>query len=418
MAFAQLGELRSLVPSDTPICCLTATATAKTKQNVYKILGLSKKSVHDVYVSPNRDNIKLVMTKVSHDAATQFSIFNSLIADIEKFGASADRTIIYCRSIIDCAKIYRHFHKILGESAFVPNQPHSGINRFVAMYHSSTPDRIKTHVLDSLLDPQGTVRLVIATTALSMGVNFPNVRTVVQYGPSKDVEEYLQQIGRAGRDGNPSEAIMYWSPRLIVHCDNSLKDIVKGDACIRTSLLKHFQTSPPVKHEPEHDCCSVCHAMCKCSGEECCQPRESHEDVPVSYVPQTRTVAEEDLQTLEEALNEAKQCFSSQPFVYSDNMSVNFSEKLVSETVKQAEYIFSLDYIVKNLPVFRPEHALAVLDAVQETFEDFTVSESDRHMQLSLYEDLLTVDAEEFYSQTECNIVDESDILDASDEFL
>ena len=75
----------------------------------------------------------------------------------------------------------------------------------VAMYHSGTSPSIQDHVLQSLKDPIGKVRIVIATNALGMGVDIKGLHHVINYGPPPDLESYVQEMGRAGRDNAYSE---------------------------------------------------------------------------------------------------------------------------------------------------------------------------------------------------------------------
>ena len=81
------------------------------------------------------------------------------------------------------------------------------------MYHSKTPDNIKELVLSSLLEIDGKCRVVIATSALGMGVNIPDVRSIIHYAPPpphpSNVEEYIQEVGRGGRDGKRCDATLY-----------------------------------------------------------------------------------------------------------------------------------------------------------------------------------------------------------------
>jgi len=69
---------------------------------------------------------------------------------------------------------------------------------------------MKQKVLNFFVTCNGKLRVVIATTAFSMGIDYPDIRTVVHFGTSGMVEEYVQESGRAGRDGNPATAsILY-----------------------------------------------------------------------------------------------------------------------------------------------------------------------------------------------------------------
>ena len=76
------------------------------------------------------------------------------------------------------------------------------------MYHSGTSLKIQQHVLLSLKDPQGKVRIVIATSALGMGVDFKGLHRVINYGPPNKIDSYKQAFGRAGSDGTNSEALL------------------------------------------------------------------------------------------------------------------------------------------------------------------------------------------------------------------
>ena len=91
------------------------------------------------------------------------------------------KTIIYCRSLKDCGELYSLFDEAAANSE-VP---------VVTMYHSKTPEQIKQKVL-SLLEENGNCRIVIATSALGMGVNIPNIRQILHYGTPLDLESYLQ----------------------------------------------------------------------------------------------------------------------------------------------------------------------------------------------------------------------------------
>lgn len=417
-AFAQLGQLRSLTPAGTGITCLTATATANTRLKVWKLLGVKQASTKEIYVSPDRDNIKLTMTKVTQQEVTDKSMFHWIVAAVREQGLECDRTIIYCKSIMDCATLFLEFGRLLQTDMYIRNRAHTVNNRLVAMYHHSTPDRIKEFVLQSMLQRDGIVRVVIATTALSMGVNFPDIRNVVQFGPPKDPEEYLQQIGRAGRDGEGGHAILYWSPRQLVHTEHDLKVVARSEDCIRSALLAHFQKEAVEPHQPLHGCCSRCHMNCMCAGESCAIPVIPLTQYTFGEELVSRVVTPVHLNTLRMALEEAQLSFDSQvSCMDSQVLDIKFSDNLISDTLDHAKYIFSLRYILENLPVYRTEHAMAILDAIQETLDDFVVTEDERETTSSEFEEILTIEAEELYSVQDQNPPDDVEILEACDEF-
>ena len=73
-------------------------------------------------------------------------------------------------------------------------------NRLFNMYHSEIPEHIKLCIIAALEDESFNLRVVMATSALGMGLDFKGVHHVVNYGPLQDLESYMQAYGRAGRD--------------------------------------------------------------------------------------------------------------------------------------------------------------------------------------------------------------------------
>ena len=83
---------------------------------------------------------------------------------------------------------------------------------FQSLSHKGYKDRLLISFKNN-----GLKRIAIATTALSMGVNFPDVRYVVMYGPARSLLDFHQEAGRAGRDGLSSDIVLYFYGQQLAH---------------------------------------------------------------------------------------------------------------------------------------------------------------------------------------------------------
>ena len=87
----------------------------------------------------------------------------------------------------------------------------------IGMYHHNTLDKLKGRVTNSLCAPSGTCRVVFATNALGMGINFKDIWYVVHYGPPLSIEDFVQETGCAGQDGkNAVSALLFQGKHLSV----------------------------------------------------------------------------------------------------------------------------------------------------------------------------------------------------------
>ena len=71
---------------------------------------------------------------------------------------------------------------------------------------------IKKVIFNSMQKPDGVVRVVFATVALGMGINFASLNTAMHYGAPASIEDYFQESGRVGRSGEQAKAIIFWKP--------------------------------------------------------------------------------------------------------------------------------------------------------------------------------------------------------------
>ena len=142
------------------------------------------------------------------------------------------------------------------------------------MFHSHVDDDHKTKIMESVKDPNGTCRVVFCTIAFGMGIDIPDIRTVIHYGPSSDVDDYIQEAGHAGV---PSNAILYCYPGCTLgHVSPAMKkDATNNDTCRRLLLLQSFSGNHDTLSTNHHRCCDICMLECSCATPCAYQPERA-----------------------------------------------------------------------------------------------------------------------------------------------
>ena len=79
------------------------------------------------------------------------------------------------------------------------------------MFHSQSPDTIKEKIKEDMRVENGNIQVLVATCAAGMGVNFKAIKYVINYGPPRDMDGFVQEFGRAGRDGGVAMAILLFN---------------------------------------------------------------------------------------------------------------------------------------------------------------------------------------------------------------
>src|SRR5437879_2619336 len=138
-----------------------------------------------------------------------------------------------------------------------------------APYHAGlSPDTRRGVLLDFLADRAA---VVVATSAFGMGIDKPDVRRVLHWGPPRTVEAYYQEAGRAGRDGRRSECVMVWRPSDFQWGDaaTGMRRYVEARACRRGTLLAfsapctaRWRTTAPPRSPSSSPGCSTISARC------------------------------------------------------------------------------------------------------------------------------------------------------------
>ena len=156
--------------------------------------------------------------------------------------------------------------KHLGSDAWTSDE-HTAHTRIVQMFHSSIADSCNKRILSSFVRPNTHVRCVIATVAFGLGVQIPDVRHVVHWGPAADILSYWQEVGRCARDDAAGRAIMYLHPgsvnKAFIDCKMiEMLDKIKGGACIRKCVFQYlYVTGMRTDYATfcgHPDCCSEC----------------------------------------------------------------------------------------------------------------------------------------------------------------
>ena len=243
--YLEIGSFRNLFPEAVMIA-LTATATQQVRLDVVKNLKMKNPAV---FVSSfNRPNIYLDV-KPKHRAAEQ--VFQFVSEHKNESG------IIYCNS----RKTVDELADLLDKKGFS-----------VLNYHAGLSDQVRAKNQDLFVRDK--IQIMVATIAFGMGIDKPNVRFVINYDLPKSLEEYYQEIGRAGRDGLPSTALLLYSaadihkirfffqdaadPQKSEVLLQSMIKFATSSYCRRKTLLAYFGENFTTSQEDKDCCCDIC----------------------------------------------------------------------------------------------------------------------------------------------------------------
>lgn len=243
--YQKIGSLRKEL-NNIPFIALTATADKITRKDIVKQLNLNEP---ELFLSSfNRPNLSLA---VKSQVPKQKKVKEVIKFINDRNGQSG---IIYCLSRKETEK----WAETLQSHGIPANY-----------YHAGLPSDKRSKVQEDFIKDD--VPVICATIAFGMGIDKSNVRWVIHNNLPKNLEGFYQEIGRAGRDGLPSDTLLYYNYRDVVLLNDFVKEsefkpiyqekinrilqYAEATSCRRKILLSYFS------EHLEEDCknCDVCH---------------------------------------------------------------------------------------------------------------------------------------------------------------
>lgn len=255
-SFGSLYRLRVRLPG-VPVVALTATDPPEVRADMTAMLGLKEPRMvtlpfvrANLYYRVLVEQVEGGGRRPPPDPQPIVDLATQLLEQRER----TPRTLIFARTLQDVTTLFMSLRLL------VEHSDETAMDKHVAFFIGPSDERVRLAILESLQQADGAIRIVIATSAMGLGVDVRNVTQVIHYGAPDSLDDYIQQAGRAGRDAGSTATVtlLAFSTHKASLDSQMLAYIQEPDGmCRRQHIQRYLQ---PDNHQPTcaTPCCDLC----------------------------------------------------------------------------------------------------------------------------------------------------------------